>query len=200
VRPAHKALRVIGTTVASVVLIAGVLYAVLGDHYPGYHHLMDAIYRKDVDAVRSLLASGIDPNNYPPPNWREDDIAPINSAADSGSTTIVGLLLSAGADIQATDPWGGPPLEVASRNGDIEMLSYLLDKGAKVNDLGTEGSSALYGAAVEGEASAVSFLLSKGANPYTRCGDLVALTSARDLGKATTAQLLEEAQSRRQPR
>lgn len=164
------------------------------DRYPEYHALMDAVSRRDVAGVRAMLSKGTKPNVYPPSNFSEDDQAPINAAADTGDTTITGMLLDAGADIETSDPWGGPPLNVAARDDDVDMLKFLISRGAKVNDLGKDGSSALYGAAVEGKMSAVKYLLAQGANPRTRVGGNTALEAARTLGQGATAAILEQAQ------
>ena len=174
-----------------LVVVGGLGYSCLFDRYAGYHQLLNAIEKGDAAAVDALLASGVDPNRFPPPNIREDDQAPINAAAGTGNTKIVGLLINKGVDLQTTDSWGGPPMDVAARNDDVPMIAYLISRGAKVNDLGAHGSSALYGAAVSGNSHALRYLLSEGANPKTDMGGNSALDASRSLGKNECARLLE---------
>lgn len=177
-----------------VIALAAASLATLAcsDKYPRYHQLIRAI-DAGPNAVRTVLASGANPNNYPPPSSDEDDMAPINAGVESGNVQIVGLLLDAGADIEAVDPWGGPPLNLAARNGDLTMMKYLIKRGAKINDMGHDGSSSLYGSAVTGKIDALKYLLSCGADPNSRIYGESALQAAKDLNQQRSVKILEHA-------
>ncbi|RAK89849.1 ankyrin, partial [Aspergillus costaricaensis CBS 115574] len=58
---------------------------------------------------------------------------PIHSAASRGTPENLGILLEAGADINATDDNGRTPLHWAADSGNWETTEALLDRGALVN-------------------------------------------------------------------
>ena len=155
--------------------------------------LADAAMRRDLAAVRTLLAQKVDVNapgtdGTPALHWavRVDDIAtarlllgagatatlsnrygltPLAIAAANGNASMIGMLLDAGADANGFDPAGETPLMAASRVGKLEAVTVLLDRGATV-DLADSAyqQTALMVAVRENRPDVVKLLLSRGAN------------------------------------
>ncbi len=151
-----------------VIIILFVCHTRSIDKYPRYHALMEAIERNDLAAVTSQIKSGTNPNDFPPTNLDEDDIAPLCAAVSGQKIKMVNLLLNGGADVNIMDGWNTTPLELAGENDDIAMMKLLLSHGAKISDQGDGGSWALWGVAMANKPDAVQLLLSHGANPNTR--------------------------------
>lgn len=131
---------------------------------------MLAINAGNVEQVKAILNAGVNPNAYPD-SWAnltlEDDITPLNQAAEDGNAEIVEQLLNHGADPNKGDGWHTNPLTAATQNEKAEVMLLLIESGANVNDY-PAGSSALWRAAMDGQADAVKFLLDHGAIPNTR--------------------------------
>ena len=89
------------------------------------------------------------------------DLALVNAAA-VGNASIVELLLSMGARVDARDQ-GFTPLLVAARFGHTEVCQLLLEIGkADIEETEPHGeNTALNLAATKGDASTVALLLSK---------------------------------------
>lgn len=138
------------------------------DAYPRYHALMDAIDRNDLAAVKSQIKNGTNPNDFPPMNNDEDDIAPLCAAVSGKQLGMVKLLLHCGTQIEVIDGWNQTPLGIASSDNNIPMMKLLISHGAKVNDQLDGGSSPLWNAATSNSLSAVQLLLTHGANPNTK--------------------------------
>ena len=163
--------------------------AVLGADGPA---LVDAAKSGDLNAVRSLLKSGVDPNQMAPDgatavHWavHRDNlamlnallaagakpdrvtryrIAPLTLAAQNGNTAIVERLLAAGANADTTSEEGQTALMTAARNGSVATMRALLERGAQVGLTESfRGQTALMFAAGEGNTDAVRLLLEVGA-------------------------------------
>jgi ankyrin repeat protein len=152
----------------------------------------DAAMKRDVTAVRALIAQNVDVNvpgtdGTPALHWavRVDDVptaklligagakatlanryglAPLAIAAANGSAPMIGVLLDAGAEVNAFDPAGETPLMSAARVGKIDAVTMLLDRGATV-DLAdnTYQQTALMVAVRENRPEVVKLLVSRGA-------------------------------------
>jgi ankyrin repeat protein len=91
------------------------------------HRLMAAVVADDVDAVRSLIADGVDVDErFPVVNGFNDAHTPLLVAARDGHTEIARLLLAAGADVNATEPtFGAVPLHKSVYNGHVELTRII---------------------------------------------------------------------------
>ena len=56
---------------------------------------------------------------------KREALAEKQAAAEAALTTPVALLLSRGADVDATDPYGHTPLHLAASEGKVEVLAWL---------------------------------------------------------------------------
>jgi ankyrin repeat protein len=65
----------------------------------------------------------------------EGSLTPIFFAAREGAMEVAEVLISAGADLNVTEPqYGFSPLQTAIFNGHYDFAKFLLDRGADVND------------------------------------------------------------------
>jgi glutaminase len=74
----------------------------------------------DLDEVRALIASGVDPNigDY-------DGRTALHLAASEGHREVVAYLLNQGADPSPVDRWGGTPAADAKRGGHKDIADSL---------------------------------------------------------------------------
>lgn len=84
--------------------------------------LMMAALRGQVEHTRALLARGAALER---PGW-----TPLHYAASGPGHAVVGLLLQAGAAVDARSPNGTTPLMMAARYGPEESVDLLLARGA----------------------------------------------------------------------
>jgi ankyrin repeat protein len=93
------------------------------------HH---AAHSGDVEALKYLLESGIDPDIRSNDGWTA-----FHRAAVAGKTDCAALLLDAGADIEAIvteeDIHGTTGLALAIMNGRVDTVDLLIRRGADVN-------------------------------------------------------------------
>ena len=88
----------------------------------------------------------------------------LDRAVRNGSVQEVEHLLASGADPNAPDDRGNPPLLVASWNGNTAVIASFLNHGANVNARNAAtGSTALLYGVLSGREATVRLLLSKGA-------------------------------------
>ncbi|WP_265042029.1 ankyrin repeat domain-containing protein [Wolbachia endosymbiont (group B) of Melanostoma mellinum] len=85
-------------------------------------------------------------------------------AAQNGYTKTVGVLLEAGADVNAKDMLNRTVLHYAALCGRKEIVEFLISKEADVNAKDMLNSTALHHAALYGRKEVVEFLISKGAD------------------------------------
>jgi len=88
----------------------------------------------------------------------------FNNAVIAGDIERAAYLLEKGADIDARDAQGYPPLVNAARRTDVRALSFLLDKGANPAVTDVDGWNALMFAAWRDDAESVDLLAAKGAD------------------------------------
>lgn len=86
--------------------------------------------------------------------------APLCFASSQGHEDIVHELLSAGAEVDATDEEGRSPLQLASLAGHVRAVKALLRAGGSATHAGEEdGRTALHRAASRGHVDVVNMLL-----------------------------------------
>jgi ankyrin repeat protein len=121
--------------------------------------LADAAMRRDLAAVKTLLASKANVNEA-----QGDGSTALHWAAYTGNAEMTRLLLAAGANVQAKSRLGGlTPLMMAARAGDAAIVKLLVDAKSDVVGANANGTTPLMFAAAAGNAEAVRLLLDKGA-------------------------------------
>lgn len=95
----------------------------------------------------------------------------LHLAALRGNAQQVRVLLSMGADVNATDCFHRSPLHLAAANGHAEVLSQLLHASAMVDAQTSGGDTALMKACFFGHRDAVALLLSSHADPSLANGE-----------------------------
>lgn len=126
----------------------------------GRHRLLEAVLLNDVGLARARLDEGADVNTG---EWTY--YGPVlKFAAELGYLGIMDLLLSRGADIEATDDVGQRPLLSAAYRGQTEAARLLLDRGAEINAVDWTGGSALANAAIQDHEGTFDLLLARGAH------------------------------------
>jgi ankyrin repeat protein len=86
----------------------------------------------------------------------------IKAGADVNSVTLVELLLSSGADINATYDLGKNVLFTAANHGHVDMLELLVQHGLSITTVDSMGTTLLIAAAFEGHRPAAEWLLQHG--------------------------------------
>ena len=136
------------TTAATICLIAAAaVRSVYGIEKPAAavldaQSLLDAAERDDLDAVTSLVASGVDVNSK-----SDDGTTALIWAAMRGNAAMAEKLLAAGANPNISNTYGVTPLQVAIENAAKEVVQILLLKGANPNAARESGETPLMTAA-----------------------------------------------------
>jgi ankyrin repeat protein len=130
--------------------------------------LLDAIRRGDTSALKSALASKVDPNTKD-----ETGATALMYAAAYASAADVQLLLEAGADVNAANGFGSTALMWAA--GDPAKVRLLLDRGAAPNARAVDRTTALLVAARLESGESMQLLIERGANPTLTASDTVNL-------------------------
>ena len=115
----------------------------------------DAAQAGDAVALRALLKQGADVNSS-----QGDGMTALHWAALHGDTTMVSMLVAAGANLRATTRLGGfTALHLASQSGQSAVIGALIGAGADVHVRTSTGATALLHAARAGDVEGVSRLL-----------------------------------------
>ena len=134
--------------------------------------LMQAVLRNDVDAVRKLIAEGVDVNEKSPViGSGNDGQTPLLVACFSGLTEIAGELIKAGANPKIVDYLlKATPLHKAAFSGHPGPLKLLLEQGlVEVNAQGPyNGYTALHDSIWHGHTEAFEVLMSAGEDANVR--------------------------------
>ncbi len=88
---------------------------------------------------------------------------PLHTAAYGGKLNIVQLLVSRGADVNATTPLGAAPLHGSALAGHEAVVEFLVAKGANVNSANRYGYTPLYNATSNGSIPTMKCLIDAGA-------------------------------------
>jgi quinoprotein dehydrogenase-associated probable ABC transporter substrate-binding protein len=128
----------------------------------------------------------------------KDGLTPLGIAAQNGKVKATGVLLDAGADVNAPIAKGGyTPLMLASISGSSELAAALIEHGAKVNVANPGGLTALMIAAAGNRSTIAGLLLRSGADVDARSEDgRTALSIAQANSSDAVIKILEEAAGR----
>ena len=124
--------------------------------------IMDAINSCDIDRVKELLDSGVDPNIV-----EENGYTALTLASLYGCAEIVRLLLDSKADPNIQDIYGSTALKIApglNKPNILSTVKILLDYNSDTNIRDDRGVTALMVAAWSGEIETVRLLLKHGAD------------------------------------
>jgi len=121
--------------------------------------LLDAVKRRDHQAVTALLRTKVDVDAAQP-----DGATALAWAAYLDDTEIAEKLLDAGAKPNTADEYGETPLTLACANGNATLVGKVLAAGADANAARWDGETALMIAAGAGSVDAVTLLAAHGAN------------------------------------
>jgi len=124
-----------------------------------------AVRADDLEMADLLLNAGAKPSVA-----NRDGATPLQLAALNGSAAMIGRLLKAGVDANASlSSSGDTALMIAARTGRPDAVKLLLDNGAKIDARETWGdTTALMWAIVEGNHAIVRMLIDRGANVNLR--------------------------------
>lgn len=126
--------------------------------------IADAAMRRDIAAVRALIAKHADVNAP-----QGDGMTALHWAAKNGDVEMTSLLLRARASLTATTRVGSyTPLHVASQTGSAPVVAALLKAGADVKLTTSTGVTPLHLAALSGSADAINVLVKAGADPNAK--------------------------------
>ena len=121
--------------VACLAVAGGAFTTVLAE--PGADlPLVEAVKSRDTDAVRTLLAEGVDVNAP-----QSDGATALHWAAYRDDVDTAALLIKAGANVNTANELGATPLWLAADNGSPTMIERLLDAGANPNVALPEGET-----------------------------------------------------------
>ncbi|HJZ79109.1 MAG TPA: ankyrin repeat domain-containing protein [Pyrinomonadaceae bacterium] len=121
--------------------------------------LVLAISENDVEKVRALAFTDANLNS---PD-RSNDRTLLGDAVERGNREIVGLLLAAGAGVNARSGYGQTALMYLTDKATVELVRGLLGAGAKVNARNDFGSDALMRAATFTNPAVLKEILAAGA-------------------------------------
>lgn len=124
-------LRVIGAMVLAFSLFVGfMIVSDLRHAARPESRLHSAVKTNDIEALRALLAEGVDVNHRYPRTY--DTV--LHHAAWAGKSQVVRLLLERGADPNIADAWSAEtPLHSAVRGNQADIVRMLLDAGARTS-------------------------------------------------------------------
>ena len=141
-------------------VLAAVTGAQSGAHgAPADPRLADAAEDRNLDAVRALLAEGVEVDAP-----QADGATALAWAAHRDDATMAELLLRAGADADAANDLGVTPLMLAAENGSAPMVERLIEAGADPDLARPAGGTALMTAARSGSTAVVRRLIAAGAD------------------------------------
>ena len=113
----------------------------------------------NIKLIRSLIASGVNPNARD-----EDGDSPLHLAAKHGHSNSVKILIEAGVDPNIRSKNGLAPLHFAVFNETADTIIVLLDSGADLGARDKDGWTALHWAGFYGYVEPVEALIAAGAD------------------------------------
>lgn len=145
--------------------------------------LINAVHANDIDALRAGLGTGTPVDRrFPIVGGFDDGHTALLVAARDGASEMVGLLIDAGADVNAIEPvFGAVPLHKATYNGHLDITRRLAAaSGVNLNYQGpSNGYTPLHDALWHGFSDCAEALVDAGART-----DLVAWDGKRPVDLA----------------
>ncbi|KAM7532735.1 hypothetical protein Aperf_G00000129852 [Anoplocephala perfoliata] len=123
-------------------------------------NLVEYVESDNADGVKNALNQGADVNSRRRVNGR----TALMIAASKGNEEIMGILLSHGASVHATDTDGNFAIHLAAEQGHLGCVKLLMDKGSLSFVGNLEYRTPLMKAAAMGHADVVEHLLLNGVN------------------------------------
>lgn len=161
----------------------------LRSEWPAFQN---AIKEGDAALVKKMLADGYDVET------RFEGVTALTMAADRGKADCLAMLIAAGANLNASDPYGQTGVMGAAFNGHVECLSMLITAGCDINAKSEDGLTAAMGAVLNGQADCLSILINAGADLESRNENgLSASDLARSERKWQCAGMIEAEVERR---
>lgn len=135
-----------------------------------------AVEQHYVDAARTLLENGADPDIRPKKGGAETALYatikslsygndPFESQKIEKSKAMAELLIQHGANVNHSPKIGNTPLHKAALRGRTDLCELFIQNGAKVDASDVLGNTPLHYAAKEGYWESTQFLLENGAQP-----------------------------------
>jgi uncharacterized protein len=121
--------------------------------------LLDAVIKRDRNAVRELLKNRTDVNSAQP-----DGSTALMLAAERNDAEIADLLIRARANVNAANEYGATALSVACATGNVALIEMLLDARADPNARLLSGETPLMTAVDKGDMKTATVLLAHGAD------------------------------------
>src|SRR5262249_17821282 len=119
-----------------------------------------AIERGSLEAIRTLLESGADPDT--PINGGAHRISPLMKTRQMEELEIAEYLMDHGANVNAVDEDGNTALQVAVQH--VGLVRMLISRGASVNTRNVRDNTPVGTAAWAGKAEVVRVLAEAGAD------------------------------------
>jgi ankyrin repeat protein len=180
--------------------IVKILFAAGADpeskNFGGWSLLEYATEKKDEPLVRAIMErlERKKPAGKQTVAERDQKSEALAKAAEKGDTSMLGLLIRQGANINGLSRWGDEtPLMKAAYYGKTEAAAWLIDHGATIEARDSRGNTALLHAAWMGKVGVVELLLKKGAdvNALNNLGWNALMQAALE-GHHETAKILLE--------
>lgn len=126
--------------------------------FKGVHLLTDLVVSGHLEAIKTLLDAGADPDGT------GSRVRPLHAAASFGRLDVIRLLVEQGAMVDAVGPGGQTALHLASHEGQIEVVEQLLRLGANLHAVTSEDRlTPLHVAAIGGHTDVAAMLIARGA-------------------------------------
>jgi ankyrin repeat protein len=154
------------------------------------HVLLDAVKRRDHNAVKALIKARVDVNVAQP-----DGATALAWAIYLDDAEAAEMLMAAGAKVNTADEYGETPLTLACGTGNVALIKKLVESGADVKVARWDGTTALMLAANSGAAEAVKLLVERGANVNaveTRKGQTALMWAASEGHSAVVEVLIRQ--------